>query len=163
MIDTGAFAENAYFDIAVEYAKAAADDLFVALTAINRANAPATLHLVPQLWFRNEWSWAPESEKPTIALAGRSEQGALVARHPTLGTYTLYYEGDAEPLFTENETNTARLFGSPNARPYVKDGIDEAIVTAAATRSIPRRRAPRPAYTTRCNWSQASDAPYVYD
>jgi hypothetical protein len=140
LIETGAFAANAYFDITVEYAKAAPNDVLIVLTAINRAAQAATLHLIPQLWFRNEWSWSAGEEKGEIALAGSQQAGALVAAHTSLGTYTLYYDDGAEALFTENETNVARLYGSANPQPYVKDGIDEAITAG-------RREAVNPAQT----------------
>ena len=139
LIDTGAFANGAYFDVTIEYAKETPDDVLIALSAINRGARAATLHLVPQLWFRNEWSWAPGAEKPGIALAGASGGGALVARHASLGDYTLYFEGEPEPLFTENETNVARLYGAPNPQPYVKDGIEEAIVAGRSEAVNPAR------------------------
>jgi hypothetical protein len=125
LIDTGVFANDAYFDIVVEYAKAAPDDLLIAITATNRGIVAAPLHVVPQLWFRNEWSWAPASIKPDISLEG----AVLAARHPSLGTCYLSHDGGADALFTENETNVARLYGVPNPQPFVKDSIDEAICT----------------------------------
>ena len=139
LLDTGAFAGNAYFDVTAEYAKAEPGDILIALTAVNRGAQTATLHLVPQLWFRNEWSWTAGEMKPEIAAAGTARQGALVARHASLGTYTLYFEGEADALFTENETNVERLYGVPNPQPYVKDGIDAAIVTGAAGTVNPAR------------------------
>jgi hypothetical protein len=140
LIDTGAFAGDAYFDVTVEYAKAAPGDVLIALTAINRGSESAVLHLIPQLWFRNEWSWSAGIEKPEIVPAGGPERNALVARHASLGTYTLYYEAGAEALFTENESNLARLYGAQNAQPYVKDGIDDALTAG-------RREAVNPAQT----------------
>jgi hypothetical protein len=126
LLDTGIFDDDAYFDIVVEYAKRTPADLLIRITAHNRGASAAPLQLVPQLWFRNEWSWTPDVERPSI-VAG-PERGALVATHPHLGAYHLYFEGDASLLFTENDTNSETLFGAPNAGPYVKDAIDRAIV-----------------------------------
>jgi hypothetical protein len=125
--DTGLFDDDAYFDIVVEYAKRSLTDIAIRITATNRGKAPARLHLVPQLWFRNDWSWAPGCPRPSIAFATSGPQ-MLVARHAQLGEYRLYFDGDAEPLFTENETDDALLFGAPNPQPYVKNGIDRALV-----------------------------------
>ncbi len=139
LIDTGVFDDDAYFDITVTYAKASPTDLLINLTAVNRGSKAATLHIVPELWFRNTWSWAPGAERPLIEPA-REGPPALVARHRTLGDYCLYYEGDGAALFTENETNYETVFGSSNAQPYVKDGIDRAIVRAERGAVNPARR-----------------------
>jgi hypothetical protein len=127
LIDTGIFDDDAYFDIFVEYAKHSPTDLSIRVTAINRGSKSAPLHFVPQLWFRNDWSWAPESHVPNIAVSPEQPQ-MLLARHSEIGEYRLYFAGDGEPLFTENETDAALIFGTPNAGPYVKNGIDRAIV-----------------------------------
>lgn len=135
LLDTGVFHENRYFDVYVEYAKADAEDILVKITAINRGPEAAELHLLPTLWFRNNWaSWIADSnratEKPEItqvkAAAGSS---AAVARHSSLGEFTFACEGDVPLLFTENETNHERLFpGQQNDSPYVKDGINDCVV-----------------------------------
>jgi hypothetical protein len=134
LLDTGIFNDNRYFDVFVEYAKGAAEDVLVKISAVNRGPEAADLHILPTLWFRNDWSkWIAESnrapEKPNIkqidALKGAT---AVSAAHPLLGAFTLSFEGDVPLLFTENETNHARLFGSENESPYVKDGINDCVV-----------------------------------
>ncbi len=128
LLDTGVFEGDRYFDVFVEYAKETAGDLLIKIGACNRGPDPATLCLLPTLWFRNTWAWWPETAKPS--LQGLSEDGAVVIRasHPQLGERFLYCEGDAQLLFTENETNNERLFGRANAAPYVKDGINDYVV-----------------------------------
>src|SRR5689334_19273235 len=107
--DTGIFDGNRYFDIVVEYAKAAPDDILMLITAHNRAPEPAMLHVLPQLWFRNTWSWSFGAERPFIAEAG---PGEVEACHSKLGTFRLSCDGEGEFLFCDNETNPA-LFGAP--------------------------------------------------
>jgi len=127
LIDTGVFDDDRYFDVLVEYAKAAPDDIVIRITATNRGPKPATLHLLPTLWFRNEWAWGPRGDREAPLL--RAVGPALVeATHDRLGTYRLACAGEPELLFTNNETNAERLWGLDNGTPYVKDGIDEAIV-----------------------------------
>jgi hypothetical protein len=135
LLDTGVFHQDRYFDVFVEYAKDGPDDMLVQITAVNRGPEQAELHLLPTLWFRNDWaSWiAPSNraaEPPTLkqiqAAAGAS---AIVAQHATLGTYYLYCDGKVPLLFVDNTTNNDRLFpGLPNASPYVKDGINDYVV-----------------------------------
>jgi len=127
LLDTGAFDENRYFDVFVEYAKRSAEDMLIQITVINRGPEAKTLHLLPTLWFRNTWSWHSEPEKPTLQVL--HDDGTLIeAFHPTLGKRWFYAQGNAEVLFTENETNSERIFGLPNASPYVKDGINDYVV-----------------------------------
>jgi hypothetical protein len=133
IFDTGVFADGNYFDLFVEYAKANPNDLFVKITAINRGSKSAELHLLPTLWFRNTWSWGyPEgpmgetSEKPVLHLANGQ---CVVAEHVGLGTYWLYAEESPDAwLFTENETNFQRLFGTLNRSPFVKDAFHRYLV-----------------------------------
>jgi len=135
LLDTGIFNDDRYFDVFVEYAKASAEDILVRITAANRGPDSAELHLLPTLWFRNDWaSWIAEAsraaEKPNLkqieAAAGTT---AVAATHPLLGKYILACEGEVPLLFTENATNNERLFpGQPNASPYVKDGINNCVV-----------------------------------
>ena len=134
LLDTGVFNDDRYFDVFVEYAKDGPEDILVRITAVNRGPDAAELHLLPTLWFRNDWSsWIAESnrapEKPSIkqikAPAGTS---AVAATHPLLGEFILSCEGDVPLLFTENETNHERLFGQKNESPYVKDGINDYVV-----------------------------------
>src|SRR5205807_1431404 len=123
LLDTGVFDENRYFDLVVEYAKLTPDDIAIRITATNRGPDPAPLHLLPTLWFRNTWSWGWDNRKPSISEDDTSggTLRALRATHPDLGSFWLTYEGEPEPLFTENESNTHRLWGSANQSPYVKD------------------------------------------
>jgi hypothetical protein len=132
LLDTGVFEDNRYFDVFVEYAKASPEDILVRITAVNRGPAAAELHLLPTLWFRNDWAeWvASPLAKPMLKeVQGPNGSKAIAAANPILGAYTLYCEGDVPLLFTENETNNERLFPDyPNAAPYVKDGINDAVV-----------------------------------
>jgi Glycosyl hydrolase family 63 C-terminal domain len=126
LVDTGVFDSGGYFDVFVEYAKAAPEDVLVKVTVCNRGDAPATLHLLPTLWFRRTWS---DGDEPHPVLRdGEGVPAFITAFHPELGERFLYVDGDATLLFTENETNTERLFGTPNATPYVKDGINDCVV-----------------------------------
>src|SRR5678809_59408 len=113
LLDTGVFHQDRYFDVFVEYAKDDPDDILVQITAVNRGPEKAELHLLPTLWFRNDWSeWiAGHGQKPLLTqLKGASGMSAMTAQHPLHGTYYLYCEGDVPLLFTENETNNERLF-----------------------------------------------------
>jgi len=132
LLDTGVFKDDRYFDVFVEYAKEAPENILIKVTACNRGPEEAELHVLPTLWFRNTWaSWvARPTEKPVLKrIEGPPGTGAIVAAHPSLGVYHFYCEGDAPLLFTENETNNARLFPNfPNASPWVKDGINNYLV-----------------------------------
>ena len=132
LVDTGVFNQDRYFDIFVEYAKETPDDILIKITACNRGPEAAELHVLPTLWFRNTWaSWvARPTEKPVLKrIEGPPGTGVIAAAHPSLGAYHLYCDGDVPLLFTENETNNARLFPEfPNARPWVKDGINNYLV-----------------------------------
>jgi hypothetical protein len=129
LLDTGVFDDNRYFDVLVEYAKNTAEDILIQIKVINRSTETKTLHLLPTLWFRNTWSWNGETDKPVLqAIATSDDFQAIAASHPTLGKRWLYCQGETELLFTENETNYERLFGSPNTSAYVKDGINNYIV-----------------------------------
>ncbi|WP_332449773.1 MGH1-like glycoside hydrolase domain-containing protein [Methanoculleus sp.] len=129
LIDTGIFADDRYFDVFVEYAKASPEEILVAITVHNRGPEEASLHLLPTLWFRNTW-WSGEgAERPNLQeTEGPPGARVIAAGHPDLGERYLSCEGAPELLFTENETNTERLFGTPNATPFVKDGINDYIV-----------------------------------
>jgi hypothetical protein len=130
LLDTGVFRDSRYFDVFVEYAKAAPDDTLILITVCNRGPQAAPLHVLPTLWFRNVWTWWPERPRPVMravaAMEGR--RCAIEARHPELGDYVLSCDGDVPLLFTENDSNEARLFGRPNATPFVKDGINDHVV-----------------------------------
>src|SRR5205807_6360026 len=125
LLDTGVFDDDRYFDVDVEYAKADHDDLLMLVTAVNRGPDTATLHLLPTLWFRNTWSWGDDVGKPSLAAR---PGGAVQASHPELGDFTLSADASAPLLFCENDTNTQRLYGTPNTSRYVKDGVNECVV-----------------------------------
>jgi hypothetical protein len=129
LLDTGVFDDNRYFDVFVEYAKASPEDILVLVTVANRGPEPAALHVLPTLWFRNTWSWGGESPKLGLRrLQGPRGVSVIGASHDELGERYLYCDQDAPLLFTENETNTQRISGEPNQRPWVKDGINNYIV-----------------------------------
>ncbi len=139
LLDTGVFDEDRYFDVFVEYAKGDAEDILIRITAINRGPEAAELHLLPTLWFRNDWSaWIAESNrspsKPSIKqIKAPKGTSAVSAEHPLLCCYTFSCEGEVPLLFTENETNHERLFGTPNESPFVKDGINDCVVNGQDT------------------------------
>jgi hypothetical protein len=126
LLDTGVFDDDRYFDVFVEYAKSGPDDVLIRISVHNRGPEAATLHLLPTLWFRNTWSWGERAHKPLLRQA---DAGRILATHPELGDYTLHCDAAAELLFTENETNAARLWvGQSNPSPYVKDAFHEYVV-----------------------------------
>src|SRR5512139_1148058 len=132
LLDTGVFTDDRYFDVFVEYAKASPEDILIRITACNRGPEAAELHLLPTLWFRNDWAeWiARRGEKPSLEqVDGPAGAMTIEATHPVLGTYRLCCEGDAPLLFTENSTNHARLgLDYPDVGPYLKDGINDCVV-----------------------------------
>jgi hypothetical protein len=129
LLDTGVFDEDRYFDVFVEYAKADVDDILVRIEVVNRGPEAARLHLLPTLWFRNVWSWGNSTARPRLqALRERGKTVGVRTEHPTEGQFTLRAEGPAEWLFTENDTNAARLWGAPNPSPYVKDAFHARVV-----------------------------------
>ncbi len=145
LADTGVFQGNRHFDVAVEYAKNSPEDVLIRITATNRGPEEAALWLLPTLWFRNTWGWGRDSEehseKPSISASG----DALLAEHPSFGSYRLVCgkaPGGTAPelLFTENETNLERLFGVPNRSPYVKDAFHEYVVHGKGDAVSPARR-----------------------
>jgi len=169
LVDTGAFEEDRYWDVQVEYAKADVDDILIRVTVTNRGPEEATLDLLPTLWFRNTWSWGLEDAKPRlIGEAG----GVIAAEHASLGPRWLACEGEPELLFTENETNTERLWGVPNRSPSVKDGINDRVVHGAQERVNPERAGTKAAAWYRLTLGpgesravklRLSDAPLVAD
>ena len=134
LLDTGVFSGDRYFDVFVEYAKAAPEDILIRITVHNRGASAADLHLLPTLWFRNDWaSWIAASnrspEKPTLQRIETQGMSAVAAKHHLLGEMVLSCEGDVPLLFTENETNHERLFqGQANESQYVKDGINDYVI-----------------------------------
>jgi hypothetical protein len=138
----GAFAQQRYFDVFIEYAKADQEDILCRITAVNRGPDPAPIHVLPHLWFRNTWSWGYDRPRPE---ARAVRPGVVRAWERHLGERWWYVDGDVPLLFTENETNYERLFGVPNPSPdpsassgqTVKDGIHEAVVHGRMDRVNP--------------------------
>jgi hypothetical protein len=129
LLDTGVFNDDRYWDVFVEFAKQSAEDTLIEITVCNRGPEPAALHVLPTLLFRNTWTWWEGTPKPSMAqVPGAKGSVAASASHAKLGDRYLYCEGDVPLLFTENETNTERIFGTPNATPYVKDAINNYVV-----------------------------------
>ena len=135
LVDTGIFEQNRYFDVVVEYAKVAPEDILIRISATNRGPETSPLHLLPTLWFRNTWTWGRDDRRPSLSLPEESAGKAsgvrcVLAEHWQLGEYQLYCSGADEFLFTENETNNQRLFGIPSHSPYVKDAFHSYLVDA---------------------------------
>ena len=133
LIDTGIFDDDRYFDIVVEYAKAAPEDVLMRVTAINRGSAAATLHLLPTLWFRDVWSAEPDEPRPLLRAGADARTAVVIASHRDLGERWLACAGGPQLLFTENETNRERLFHEPNRTPYVKDAFHRFLVDGDTT------------------------------
>jgi hypothetical protein len=139
LADTGVFADNRYFDVFVEYAKGSCNDILIRITATNRANVEAPLRLLPTVWFRNTWSWGRHGQRPELHRA-QGPRAAIATDHQQTGPYTLHFDGAPELLFTENETNSRRLFGIDSASPFVKDAFHEYIVNGITTAVNPAQR-----------------------
>jgi len=129
LIDTDVFDDDRYFDVVVEYAKGDPEDLLVRVSVHNRGTEPAQLHLLPTLWFRNTWSWGGAADRPWLR---REDPGRIGAAHPELGALELACDGDPELLFTDNESNTERLWGAPNRTPFVKDAFHRLLIEGDA-------------------------------
>jgi hypothetical protein len=152
LLDTGIFDDDRYFDVFIEYAKAGPEDLLMRVTAHNRGPEEAQIHLLPQLWFRNTWSWREGAKKPSLRAM---KDGTILAEHPELGSYRLFSDllpqksprakGDGktaglpELLFCDNETNVRRLFGQSDARAYFKDAFHEYVVKGNREATNPER------------------------
>ncbi len=159
--DTGLFDDSRYFDCKVQYAKASETDILIRLTVSNRGPDVQQLHILPILWFRNVWGWGYPSG-PMRELEGPNGVGRplikqvvveptraitqVEAWHPTFGRYYLAVEGDAEALFTENDTNSERLFNRPNATPYVKDAFHRYLVNGEKNAINPARQGTKAAF-----------------
>jgi Mannosylglycerate hydrolase MGH1-like glycoside hydrolase domain len=129
LLDTGIFNGDRYFDVFVEYVKNTPEDILIQISVCNRGPEAASIHVLPTLWFRNTWSWSPDEAKPALrAVPGPKGASVVSAVHGELGERFLYCEGQVPLLFTENETNNARLFGGTNASRYVKDSINDSLV-----------------------------------
>ncbi len=151
LLDTGVFAEDRYFDIFTEYAKADPDDVLIRISVANRGPATATLHLLPTLWFRNTWTWAPGSPKPSMR---RAEDGAIDIEEAMLGSYRFTLDGRPPLLFTENESNEQALWKVKNPQPYVKDALGRYIVHGEESAVNPGQTG-----TKACAWYRLDLAP----
>ncbi|HYZ44970.1 MAG TPA: glucosidase, partial [Xanthobacteraceae bacterium] len=125
LIDTGIFDEDKYFDVEIEYAKADAEDVLMRLTVHNRGPEQASIHVLPQIWFRNIWSWSQGVKRPVL----QEQRGARVrVEHEQLGVYAIAFEAPDRLLFCDNETNFARVFGVSGAHGYCKDAFHEYVI-----------------------------------
>lgn len=125
LMDTGIFDKDEYFDVFIEYAKADTTDMLIRVTVENRAKKTAPVYIIPQIWFRNRWSWGNDDYKPEMQL---QNDGDIYIHQRSMGEKHLYYEGEAEPAFCENETNIPRLYGGAREG-YFKDGINDYLIT----------------------------------
>jgi hypothetical protein len=133
LIDTGVFDGDRYFDVFVEYAKASSDDILIRITIENRGPEAAPLDVLPTIWFRNRWAWTRGATRPAASRgAGGGNFHAVVLDEEKYGRRYLYCEGAPELLFTGNDTNQMKLFGTPNVEPFVKDGINDYVVSGEA-------------------------------
>lgn len=134
LLDTGVFDDDKYFDVFIEYAKNSPDDMLIKITAFNRGPDEAEIDLLPTFWFRNTWSWEKGAPKPTMKGSRHGSHSTALAEYSDpseraeISKYHIYFDKDVPLLFTENESNNERLFDSPNAGPYVKDGINSYVV-----------------------------------
>ena len=150
LADTGVFDGDRYFDITAEYAKAAPEDILIRITVVNRGPETARLHVLPTLWFRNTWSWKAEAERPLMRMLWPQ---CVEAAHESLGDYRWLLDEEAPLLFTENDSNLARLFGTPNPQPFVKDAFHDYVIQG-------RSDAVNPAQTgTKCAAHYVLDLP----
>ena len=139
----------------VEYAKQTPTDILIQISLCNRGPEASPVHVLPTLWFRNIWTWWPETQSLPCELI--SQERCLRHRgvRCRIGDYFLYCEGKPSLLFTENETNNQRVFGTPNAGSYVKDGINDFVVARRQEAVNPRCREPRPPRITNSTWGRA--------
>lgn len=164
LLDTGIFDQGRYFDIYIEYAKADQTDILIKITAYNRGNQAADLFILPTLWFRNTWSWGypagPMKDVPTMpSIRQLPLDGNIIsleAIHPVLGTYFLYAEEANELIFTNNETNNEKLFGQPNANPFVKDAFHHYLIQKNSSAINPQLEGTKAAAVYKKNLSPCS-------
>jgi hypothetical protein len=136
LIDTGVFADNRYFDVEIEYAKADVEDILLQVRVHNRAVDAAELHILPQLWARNTWSWRPDSKKPQLVAR---DDHSISVDCPGFALPRFFCDGQPEFLFCENETNVRRLWGMEGPGHYFKDGINDYVVNGDADAVNPER------------------------
>ncbi|MCU7244718.1 MAG: glucosidase [Microcystis aeruginosa WS75] len=166
LIDTNCFDEG-YFDVVVEYAKKTPEDILIKITVWNRGSEAHPLHILPTLWFRNTWSWLGDAErekqKPSLqrVLEKTGNNMVIKAHHGELGDYYLYCQGDTPLLFTENETNNERIFHTPNASQYVKDGINNYVVNQELDKVNPEQKGTKAAAHYNLTIEADADKPQV--
>jgi len=156
LMDTGVFDQNRYWDLFVEFAKADPEDIQIKITAVNRGPDAASLHVLPQLWFRNTWWANAQAPRPELAAGQHGRCAVIAARHEKLGQRFLYCEGAGagagaagwELLFTDNETNNYRLWGQPNPTEFQKDGINDYLVQGRRDAVNPARKGTKSAVHT---------------
>jgi hypothetical protein len=137
ILDTGIFNTNNYFDVFVEYAKNNSEDVFIKIEIVNRSADAAPITVLPTLWFYNRWQYDPSLQKPSIHYVNNA---TVKATHQHLGEYYLYFKDAAELLFTDNETNTERLFDNPNSSPFVKDAFHDAVIKGSNKEALIERK-----------------------
>ena len=148
LVDTGVFADDRYFDVFVEYAKAEAEDILMRITVENRGPEAATLVVLPQVWFRNTWSWGRDPHHPTL---WELAPGKVQASHPTLGEYRLDADQPEEIVFTENETNTQRVFNCGESKGCFKDAFHDYVVQGKKDAVSPLKKGTKAAAIYRLN------------
>jgi hypothetical protein len=148
LLDSGVFDADRYFDVVTEYAKADANDILVRISVTNRGKEAATIHLLPQVFFRNTWSWDASVTRPEISVR---DGHSFELRHATLGTYFLHFEDDPELLFTDNDTNAPKLWNAPRVEGrHYKDAFHEYVVANRHDAVNPQRRGTKAALHVRC-------------
>ncbi len=135
LLDTGVFNDNRYFDVFIEYAKADVDDILMLITAHNRSADAAPLHILPQLWFRNTWSWGYDDTRPTLSASGTDD---ILIHQADLGSYHCYFDGNPNLLFCDNETNFPRLYNQHTSG-YFKDAFHEYLIHGNHSAINPQR------------------------
>jgi hypothetical protein len=159
LLDTGIFNADRYFDVFVEYAKQSPEDILIQISVCNRGPEPAKLQVLPTLLFRNTWTWWAGTPKPVLKQAPDQKRSQVIAAsHATLGERWWYCEGDVPLLFTENETNNERLFGTSNSSPWVKDGINNYVVNGKQNAINPEHCGTKAAAQYRLNVSPGQTA-----
>ena len=153
LIDSGILEHNRYWDIRVEYARHSPGQIHMRISATNHSDSTAELLLIPQLWFRNDWSWGDGLARPEITLDDNAPAGhwSVSTHHRSLAQMHLYGKGDAELLFSENETNHEHLWGAPNASPWVKDAFHRYLIEGEHAAVNPQKRGSKYAAVYRLN------------
>lgn len=137
ILDTGIFDKDEYFDVNVTYAKQNPQDIFIKIAVTNKSKKEAPITILPTLWFYNRWAYTPDEEKPSITYIDKT---SVKAKHHRLGNYYFYFQQPKDGLFTENETNTQKVNGKPNASPFTKDAINEAVVNGTNRAKLKAKR-----------------------